>query len=60
MLGFVLEHETTHHTHDLSRAAEVMQYLPEDMIPVYRTLAENYVVFDRWFCDVPGPTNPNR
>lgn len=45
---------------NLGRAAEVMNYLPEEMIPVYRALAENYVLFDRWFCDVPGPTNPNR
>ena len=60
MLGFVIEHEITHRTYNLTRAAEAIEYLPEDMIPVYRTMAENYVVFDRWFCDVPGPTNPNR
>lgn len=23
-------------------------------------MAENFVLFDRWFCSVPGPTNPNR
>ena len=60
MLGFVTEHEITHRTYNLTRAADVIQYLPEDMILVYRTMAENYVLFDHWFCDVPGPTNPNR
>ncbi|KAG6375750.1 phosphoesterase family-domain-containing protein [Boletus reticuloceps] len=60
MLGFVIEHEITHRTYNLTRAADVMQYLPEEMMPVYRTMAENYVLFDNWFCDVPGPTNPNR
>lgn len=60
MLGFVIEHEITHHTYNLTRAADVIQYLPEDKIPVFRTMAENYLLFDHWFCDVPGPTNPNR
>ncbi|KAI9570697.1 extracellular phospholipase C [Boletus coccyginus] len=60
MLGFVIEQEVTHGTYNLTRAAKVIQSLPEDMIPVYRTMAENYVLFDNWFCDVPGPTNPNR
>ena len=23
-------------------------------------MAKNFVLFDRWFCAVPGPTNPNR
>ena len=23
-------------------------------------MAENFVLFDRWFSSVPGPTNPNR
>ncbi|KAG8219154.1 extracellular phospholipase C [Butyriboletus roseoflavus] len=60
MLGFVREHQVTHGTYNLTRAADVIRYLPEDMIPVYRTMAENYLLFDHWFCDVPGPTNPNR
>lgn len=29
-------------------------------IPVFNAIAENFVLFDRWFCSVPGPTNPNR
>lgn len=29
-------------------------------MPVTNALAENFVLFDRWFAAVPGPTNPNR
>lgn len=29
-------------------------------IPVFNAMAENFVLFDRWFASVPGPTNPNR
>ena len=28
--------------------------------PIINTLAMEYSVFDRWFCSVPGPTDPNR
>ena len=42
------------------RAAEVIDYFTPEHIPVFNAIAENYVLFDRWFCSVPGPTNPNR
>ena len=29
-------------------------------LPVLSTLAKNFVLCDRWFADVPGPTMPNR
>jgi len=32
---------------------------PKD-IPITATLAQEFAVFDRWFCSVPGPTQPNR
>jgi len=28
--------------------------------PIINTLAKEYAVFDRWFCSLPGPTDPNR
>ena len=28
--------------------------------PIINTLAEEYAVFDQWFCSLPGPTDPNR
>jgi phospholipase C len=37
-----------------------MNYLTQDQVRVFATMAENFVLFDRWFCSVPGPTNPNR
>jgi phospholipase C len=29
-------------------------------LPALSTLAKNFVLCDRWFADVPGPTMPNR
>ena len=47
-------------TSDLKRLAEVMNFYTQDQTRVLATMAENFVLFDRWFCSVPGPTNPNR
>jgi phospholipase C len=59
-LSFVNEHATTFKTTDPTKLHEVIDfYKPED-IPVFAALAENFLLFDKWFCAVPGPTNPNR
>jgi phospholipase C len=43
-----------------SRAGEVMKcFAPEDL-PVLNALAREFVVCDRWFSSMPGPTEPNR
>jgi phospholipase C len=53
-------------THDLHRAAtaselqQVMNCFDPVQIPALSTLAKNFVLCDRWFADVPGPTMPNR
>ncbi|KAI9927015.1 hypothetical protein ASPWEDRAFT_46473 [Aspergillus wentii DTO 134E9] len=60
MNGFVSEQIHAYGTHDLSRAAEVINYYTPEHVPVFNAMAENYVLFDRWFASVPGPTNPNR
>jgi phospholipase C len=60
MLGFVQEQETAIGTTNLTRAGESITYAPQALIPVYNAIAQNFVVFDRWFADVPGPTDPNR
>ena len=60
MLGFLEEEERAFGTTNLSRAGESINYISQDLIPVYNTLAQNFVIFDKWFADVPGPTNPNR
>jgi phospholipase C len=60
MQGFLFEQQLTFKTSNLTRAAEAIQYYNENDVPVMKSLAENFVLFDKWFCAVPGPTNPNR
>ncbi|KAK6839417.1 phosphatidylglycerol specific phospholipase [Apiospora arundinis] len=60
MRGFVTEQAVAYKTEDKSRAAEAINYYTPEHIPVFNAIAENFVLFDRWFCSVPGPTNPNR
>ncbi len=37
-----------------------MNGLTPDKIPVLSFLADNFALFDEYFCSVPGPTIPNR
>ncbi|KAK8074165.1 non-specific phospholipase C2 [Apiospora phragmitis] len=60
MRGFVTEQAVAYKTEDKGRAAEAINYYTPEHIPVFNAIAENFVLFDRWFCAVPGPTNPNR
>lgn len=62
MEGFVTEQVLSYDIdkHNVSRAAEVINYYTPDHVPVFNAMAENFVLFDRWFAAVPGPTNPNR
>ncbi|KAK7946213.1 non-specific phospholipase C2 [Apiospora aurea] len=60
MRGFVTEQAVAYKTEDKGRAAEAINYYTPEHIPVFNAIAENFVLFDRWFCSVPGPTNPNR
>jgi phospholipase C len=39
---------------------EVMGYQPAQHVPLFRFLAEQYAVCDRWFASHPGHTWPNR
>jgi phospholipase C len=51
---------------DLKRAPtdneiqQVMNCFDPVQLPVLSTLAKSFVLCDRWFADVPGPTMPNR
>ena len=38
----------------------VMKCFPPNSLPVLQTLAESFVICDRWFSSLPGPTWPNR
>lgn len=60
MQGFITEQRNSYEKDDPTRAAEVINYFTPNHIPVFNSLAENFVLFDRWFSAVPGPTNPNR
>jgi len=60
MDGFVTEQRIAHKNEDLKATAEVINYYTPEHIPVFNSMAENFVLFDRWFAAVPGPTNPNR
>lgn len=60
MRGFVTEQSITYDTFNKTRAAEVINYYTPDQVRVFNAMAENFVLFDRWFAAVPGPTNPNR
>ncbi|PYI04733.1 phosphoesterase [Aspergillus sclerotiicarbonarius CBS 121057] len=41
-------------------SVQVMNYYTEDQVPVLTSLVQNYVVFNHWHSDIPGPTDPNR
>ncbi|KAJ6083718.1 hypothetical protein N7467_007853 [Penicillium canescens] len=41
-------------------AKQVLNYYTEDEVPVLTTLVQNYLTFNHWHSDHPGPTNPNR
>ncbi|KAF8484402.1 phosphoesterase family-domain-containing protein [Gautieria morchelliformis] len=60
MMGFLEAQQITFGTTNITRASESINFYNQNDIPVLRTLAENFVLFDKWFCAVPGPTDPNR
>jgi len=57
MSGFV-EFETARHGEDAAKS--VMNMFTPDRVPIMSTLAQEFAVFDRFFCSHPGPTFPNR
>ena len=38
----------------------IMHYFTGADVPVYDHLARDFCICDRWFCSLPGPTQPNR
>lgn len=43
-----------------SELQQVMNVFDPVQLPVLSTLAQEYVLCDHWFADLPGPTMPNR
>ncbi|KAK1749686.1 phosphoesterase [Echria macrotheca] len=39
---------------------QVMNYYTEAQVPVLTALVKNFVTFNHWHSDIPGPTDPNR
>jgi phospholipase C len=48
------------HEVDKNKLAEVMQSFSPTQLPAINALASNFCLCDHWFCEVPGPTMPNR
>jgi phospholipase C len=48
------------HNVDQNNLAEVMTSFAPNQLPAINTLAQNFCLCDHWFCEVPGPTMPNR
>ncbi|WP_264010302.1 alkaline phosphatase family protein [Mycolicibacterium flavescens] len=42
------------------RGQEIMRCFSPDQVPILTTLAREFAVCDRWFCSMPGSTEPNR
>ncbi|CAN0913690.1 Non-specific phospholipase C4 [Linum grandiflorum] len=56
MNGFAQNAERT----QKGMAETVMNGFKPEAVPVYKELAENFAVCDRWFASVPASTQPNR
>jgi phospholipase C len=58
--GFVDDYVRTHPASTPEERREIMAWYPRGFLPALHTLAEQGVVFDRWFASMPGPTWMNR
>jgi phospholipase C len=54
--GFI----TNYAQHVASHPEFIMNYYNATDVPVYDHLAREFTICDRWFCSMPGPTQPNR
>ncbi len=59
MKGFVQRYADTYKL-NATQAQQVMTAFSAEQLPTLTFLARRYVVCDRWFSSVPGPTWPNR
>jgi len=62
--GFIANYRSALHSKHIPETDEALR-LPmlvfePDKLPAINTLAREFVLCDHWFCDVPGPTQPNR
>jgi phospholipase C len=65
MGGFVASYREalnsdTHGNFTADDLAVVMRFFDPAALPTINALADNFVLCDAWFSEVPGPTHPNR
>eukprot|EP01083_Nonionella_stella_P237600 833356_1 len=59
MNGFIKDYAHIDHIkHD--NGSIIMQCFNQTSLPIMSTLAQQFAIFNSWYCDVPGPTEPNR
>jgi phospholipase C len=62
--GFVLSYSRCRDEHGQAigpaKGQRILGCMTSSAVPVIRRLAEEFLVCDRWFASVPGPTWPNR
>lgn len=58
--GFIADYATKYPNAPRAERQQVMNYFGLGDLPVFHALAQNFLVCDRWFSSVPGPTWPNR
>jgi len=63
--GFVVDYHGTfvmdvHREPSAEELGLVMQSFKPGSLPAMEALADEFVLCDNWFCEVPGPTHPNR
>jgi phospholipase C len=60
MNGFVHQARIGAYRDNQDKLQEIISGFHPSSIPIHSTLAEEFMVCDRWFASVPGPTQPNR
>ena len=58
--GFVADFAHAYPLSQPTDRAEVMKYFADGKLDALHALAKDFVVCDRWFSSLPGPTWPNR
>ncbi len=58
--GFVQDYALSYPAMTVADRGEVMKYHALDNLPALHVLARNFLVCDKWFASVPGPTWTNR
>jgi phospholipase C len=60
MIGFVDFENSRGETKEKNHYCEVMEMFTVDHLPVMNAMADHFLLFDKFFASVPGPTWPNR